>query len=204
MAHTCSECTYLKATGDWPDIYGYFWCEKYNEKVYATKLECSSYCTAYSRNYSVAQSYIDYSNKHSSSSGCFITTIVCEILNLNDNNFYLNVLRNFRNNYLQKYLNTIKILDEYDFVGPIIANKLRNDIEKTNISNMIFLNYIIPITDKIIEKDYVSAIKKYTVMTKKLISRYNLGTLELTVPHFNKYDYDKDYSSYGHGFLVRK
>lgn len=204
MAHTCSECTYLKASGDWPDIYGYFWCDKFHEKVFASKLECSSYCTAYSRNKSVAKSYIDYSNSHQSSSGCFITTIVCEILNLSDNNYYLNVLRYFRNNYLQKNVNTIPILEEYDFIGPIITQNIRKDIDKTNLSKNIFLNYIIPITDKIVENDYITAIKEYTLMTKKLINRYNLNTLELTIPSFNKYDYNKDYSAYGHGILIKK
>lgn len=199
MAHTCSECTYLKTDGNWPDIYGRYWCKKKDTEIMANSQECGSFCQAYSRSSSTAKSYYDYSKDHQSSSGCFITTITCEILGMNDNNQYLNSLRKFRNNILQKNKETIKILEEYDFIGPLIAEKLRNDPNRLKIAQSLLVNTIIPVAYNTEMGNYNEAIKKYLEMTKSLITRYNLNVLELTIPEINKFDYKKDYSLYGHG-----
>lgn len=204
MAYTCSYCTYLKTSGDWPDIYGNYWCEKKYRKVTANSQECGNFCKAYDRASSTAESYKKYSETHQSSGGCFITTIISEILNLKDSNIYLNSLRNFRDNYLQKNNQTIKILEEYDFIGPVVSNNIKNDKNRNEIASSLFINYIIPITDYIYKNDYQDAIKMYTYMVKKLINLYNLNVLTLEIPAKNNYDYNKDYSAYGHGKLIKK
>lgn len=133
------------------------------------------------------------------SSGCYITTVTCDILGLKDDNYYLNILRTFRKNFLQRNSYTLELLEEYDFVGPIIANRIMNDKDKKQIAFQLFKNNIVPISYDIFNGDYDIAIKKYTDMTKELIKKYNLEALALTIPGQSEYDYTKDYSEYGHG-----
>lgn len=199
MAHTCSECTYLKAGGDWPDYNGKYWCESKGEKIYANMQECWNYCNAYNRSDSVARSYRKYSEMHQSNDGCFITTITCEILGMDDKNVFLNSLRAFRKNVLQKNKETLKILEEYDFIGPLIAKKLRNDKDRLKIAENLFVNTIVPVCYNTDNGNYNNAIKLYLEMTKSLITNYNLDNLAITIHEDKKFDYTKDYSLYGHG-----
>lgn len=203
MAKTCSECTHMNFEKE-HDNDGKFWCEKKYEWMRPESAECWLYCTAYSRDRSVAESYRNYSKDKQSSSGCFITTILCKIIGLSDNNPYLEILRSFRKNYLQKNPNTIVILEEYDFIGPLISKGLENDENQQQVATHIFRQYIVPVIDDICSNNYASAITRYTTMTKMLIQKYNLQILELTIPSPNNYDYRKDYSQYGHGKIVKQ
>ena len=150
------------------------------------------YCTEYA--YDECPNY----KYEEPSSGCFITTIVCDIIGLEDRNIYLMLLRKFRNNYLQKNQNGIKILEQYDFIGPIISKKIFEDQNKQQLARQLFLNNLVPVFDEITKDNYEEAIKIYTNMVNQLIEKYNLNTLALTLP-IDNYDYRKDYSLYGHG-----
>lgn len=98
MSKFCGECTYLDlSTGD---IYGKFYCDKKNERHLASDVECNRFCKAYSRYNSTIQNTYRYSKEHSNSGGCYLTTILCNILGMPDNNIYLKTIRNFRNNIL--------------------------------------------------------------------------------------------------------
>lgn len=184
-------CPYYKWEGG---IFGDYFCTKKSEVVNSSMYE--KYCTkSYeSGGYGDCPLY----KYEEPSSGCFITTIVCDIIGLEDKNIYLMLLRKFRDNFLQKNMNTIFILEEYDFIGPIISKKIFMDDNKDVLARDLFLNHLVPVFDDIANDDYKSAISKYTVMVKGLIAKYNLGTLSLTIPT-SDYDYSKDYSMYGHG-----
>ena len=45
---------------------------------------------------------------------------------MNDDNYYLNSLREFRNNYMQQNKKYLPLLAEYDIIGPIISNRILN------------------------------------------------------------------------------
>lgn len=195
---TCSECTYMDLSKE-RDNDGKYWCSSKGEYRYADCAECWNFCRAYSRSSSVAESYRDRSREKQSSGGCFITTAVCDILGMKDDNFYLAILRIFRDNYLQKKPETIEILEEYDFIGPIISSYMEKDCKKEETANNVFVKGIVPIVDDICNKKYNLAVKKYLNMTKCLINLYELDALKLNVPKFKKFDYSKDYSTYGHG-----
>ena len=53
--------------------------------------------------------------------GCYITTMICDVLGKEDTCEALEVLRSFRNDVLQKDEKYAPILYEYDVVGPKIA-----------------------------------------------------------------------------------
>ena len=92
MSKFCGECTYLDlSTGD---IYGKFYCDKKYERHLATDVECNRFCKAYSRDYYTIQNAYKYSEEKSKG-GCYLTTILCNILGMLDNNIYLKTMRNF-------------------------------------------------------------------------------------------------------------
>ena len=188
-------CPYYEWKGGW--LSGDYFCQKKQENINSTQYE--KYCTkSYeSGGYGDCPIY----KYEEPSSGCFITTIVCDILGLEDKNIYLMLLRKFRDNYLQKNPNTIAILEEYDFIGPVISKRIAMEENKDTVAQQLFLNYLVPVFDDIVSDNYAEAIKKYTKMVQGLIKKYKLETLSLTIPGSSTYDYNKDYSSYGHGRL---
>ena len=193
----CSECTYLKETD--PDLYGRYWCEKKLERVYAYQNECNRFCRAYNRSSSVAKSYEQCSKDKSSSSTCYLTTMLCDILKLPDNNPFLNTMRDFRNNVLQKDKKYKKLLVEYDIIGPLVARNLNNDPLNKQISATIFYSYIKPITKLIKNKNENEAVNLYKEMTNKLKLFYNINTT-LDIDIVNK----ADISISGHGYYKQK
>lgn len=199
---TCSECTYMNFEKE-HDNDAKYWCEKKYEWMRPEAAECWRYCKAYSRDESVAKSYREHS-KDKQSSGCFVTTIVCGTLGMDDNNMYLTLLRKFRKDYLQKKPDGIKVLEEYDTIGPVIAHCISNDEKREEVAQGVFMHSIIPVINDICEGKNMEAINKYTNMTKGLIHRYGLDTLTLSVPGASAYNYNQDRVMMGHGKLVKR
>lgn len=130
----------------------------------------------------------------SSSSWCYITTIVCDILGFSDDCGELNALRGLRNNVLQKDEKYTPVLYEYDTVGPQIAKKLEEDYEEkqdTEFENLLFNFYIQPSARLYMEGKIEESISRYCEMTKSLAEIYGLKTPEIE----KEYDYTKG----GHG-----
>ena len=195
MAYTCSECTYLDLDKEYNCGDGRFWCETKYEWHYANEAECWRFCKAYSRPTSVSKSYHDYSKSTQSSSGCYITTIVCDILGLEDN--VLNSLRNFRDNIMAKDEKYKYLLAEYDIIGRIIAVKIKNDPTNHMMSLAIYETFIREVCDFINKKEYLNAIKTYTNMVKGLIKYYNI-TRVITQDEIENLDIKK----LGHGKII--
>lgn len=134
-----------------------------------------------------------YQNKASyvPGGGCFITTIVCDMLGFDDKCNILETLRGFRNNVMQKNPEYKDVLYEYDAVGPEIAKAIRDEEDFELINGMVDF-YIIPTVNRIREKKYDDAVSIYKHMTKSLEAYYGI-----------KYDVkapdDYDYTNGGHG-----
>ena len=196
MSNICGSCTYLDLSYG-GNCYGKYYCNKKWERHLATDTACSSYTKAYSRDISTINNAIDFSNSKNSSS-CYITTLLCGILNLSDSNHYINTLRHFRDNYLKnsEYNN---LLVEYDVVGPIICKHLENDRHNRLVAAKIFYNYISPVVSLIDDKMYKDAIVRYIMMVEKLKSLYDIDrcitTLEIE---------ECDINLSGHGKYIKK
>lgn len=191
----CASCTYI---GESIDCYGKYNCEK-KDRVYACDPKCNRYCEAYGRSNSARENMYDNSKEHLSSSGCYITTMVCAILGYPDNNYYLNTLRSFRDNYMKKNSNCIPMLLEYDVVGPKISTLLEQDkFNGYKLSYYYFEIYIKKSVKFIEEKNYDAAIKTYQDMTYNLINFYSINPQPI---HINIDEIDS--SCLGHG-KVRK
>lgn len=116
-----------------------------------------------------------YSGVPRESGGCYLTTAMCHVLEYNDNCDTLEILRGYRDWYMwndPKYQN---LLDEYDEIGPLIAEKLLNDNHKSYIVNEMINTYIIPAVDFIFNRRYDEAAKSYIDMTLMLKDMYDLN-----------------------------
>ena len=189
MSKTCSECTYLNIDHD--HVYGKYYCDKLGERHYATDEVCYRYCPAYTRSSNDSKNAFDISKESQRHTGCYITTTLCGILNMDDKNIFLETLRGFRKNYLQKNIKGLEILVKYDEIGPVISESLANSNGRVNMSLILFENYIKPITVMINQNEYDKAISSYTEMTNKLIKFFNIDDTVKT-------------SLSGHGRIVKK
>lgn len=176
LEHYCAACTYLNEREDC----GKYYCERKGEWHYATDPRCYSFCEAYGRSTSARENMYDNSKSHSSS-GCYITTIMCNILEMPNDNYYLETLRNFRDNVLKKDAKNFPLLIQYDKIGPIIASCLEKDENNKEIATMLFNHYIEKTVTAIEEGKITTAINIYIGMTMALQERYNVNKEVITV-----------------------
>ena len=163
-----------------------------NTNAYYVKGYCTWYRTYY---YPEDSCSTHYQKRGSSSSDCYITTILCHRLGKEDNCEELETLRKFRKNILQQEEQYQDILFEYDTVGPKIAKKLEQ--EDMLIVRGLYLTYIEPVVELIKKNNQEEAINRYQKMTKLLKSFYGIEE-EQTIPD------DYDASRGGHGRLIKK
>lgn len=194
----CAECTYLNI--DYGERDRKFWCDKKCERHYGTDPACSSFCEATRRDQCTINNVISIARDANSSGGCYLTTMLCNILNLPDNNIYLETIRNFRKNILQKDEKYKALLVEYDIVGPVIATALANDPLKEAIAKVYLNNFIIPITKFINNKENDRAVDKYYQMTNNLKTFYGLNNYNVSVEQIDNADIEKS----GHGKYIQK
>lgn len=166
----CSLCENLRLSDTSRDYYGKELCRCKAKGTYVKKdgSICDDVLISRS-NYSRLGSYRP--------GGCYITTIVCEILGYKDNCEILNVMREFRDNFLK--INYIPILLEYDQVGPIISERLRNDEERKKIALESMKKYLLPCGQAYKNGNPLEALNIYQEMIKSLKIRYNLETYEV-------------------------
>ena len=177
----CAACTYLSENADC----GRYWCERKGEYHYASDPKCGNFCEAYSRYNSARENM--YHNSADSGSSCYLTTIMCDILGYPDNNYYLNVLRNFRDYVMKTNSKYIPLLYTYDIVGPMIAYELSKDKDKKVISQVFFDKYITKSVSAIEAGKNQTAIDIYTSMTSELAKKYNIN-MNIVSPKISEID----------------
>lgn len=197
----CGYCTYLdpdKVKETWDNRY---WCEENHEWKYADEESCWRYCKAYSRSDYVAESLIRASrDSQSSSSGCYLTTITCFLLGYPDNNIYLQTLREFRNEVMQKDPKYFELLAQYDIVGPMIVRRLCQDPARGMIAKNLLELGIKTTVSHINQKDYDKAVETYSIMTELLIE----GCRIKKDSEVEEYAKNMDVEKAGHGKVMLK
>lgn len=137
-------------------------------------------------------------NRKEDQTGCFITTIICDILGYDDNCDVLNNLRNFRNNIMQKDITYRPLLLEYDIIGPKIANNIKIEYETNKDKSLwqkIYDIYLVPTSNLIKEAHNNKAVCKYREMVNILKEYYSLKLEMEDIRKINNYDM----STGGHG-----
>lgn len=140
------------------------------------------------------------------SGGCFITTVTCEILDKKDDDKVMNGLRKFRDDVLQKDEKYAEILQNYDVVGPIIANKLKEDENKEKIAETVYESVLTPIAALVEDGEDEKAVEAYYQMTLLFINYYGLLTPYNYIAEHD-FGYKKgefDQKTAGHGTKSKK
>ena len=156
-------CSYYRYSGGL--FGGDYWCDKKDQRVDSDTYY--KYCRNY--NYDECPIY-----RQSSSSGCFITTVACEILGKDDHDVVLDDFRYFRDSVMQQDKRYYDTLKEYDVRGPMIADAILNDKDKVAMATGLYQNVLVPIHELLLLKDYDQAVEKYYLMTLMLIQYYGL------------------------------
>lgn len=156
MIKYCGDCAKLDKSS--PNLWGEYYCKEKCKYVSENKEACYSHIKKDEGGYTPA--------------GCFITTILCNILGYQDNCEILETLRSFRERYLKLSEDGKKLLQEYDQIGPIISEHLKS----ASIIDAIILmnNYIKPCYDLIKKEKYTLATITYKNMVEELKRKYML------------------------------
>ena len=140
-----------------------------------------------------------YAKNGTNSAGCFITTVACEILNKKDDNEVMQNLRKFRDNVLQENEEYFDVLKEYDTVGPVLADRLRNDENREVIAETLYEKILKPISVLVSEDKIEKAVESYYVMTLLLVNYYGLKHDYNNVKENGYYYESFDSKTAGHG-----
>lgn len=186
----CAACTYMGENLDC----GKYWCEMKGENRKASDPKCYNFCEAYGRSNSARENMYNNSN----SSGCYLTTIMCKLLNYPDDNYYLNILRKFRDDTMKQNPKYFPLLLTYDFIGPMISYELEKDPNGKVIANTFFNRYITKSVSAIEEGKNETAISIYKAMTEELANNYHIN-MDLITPETSNIDMN----TLGHG-KIRK
>lgn len=182
----CAACTYL---GDERDYRGYY-CSSKGEYHEGNDPKCYNFCEAYSRSNSARQNMYE----SSLGGGCYLTTMICKLLNFTDDNYFLNTLRNFRDNTMKSNPEYIPLLLTYDIIGPQIAYSLNTDVNGKNIARVFFNTYVIKAVEAINNNKEKQAVDIYKSMTTTLASYYRINT-NIVIPNIDNINMN----TLGHG-----
>lgn len=166
-----------------------------NKESYATRFRCEGICryvSPWDKQYycNHKKSYSGNSNESTNNSytpgGCYITTLVHNILGYSDDCELLRTFRMFRDNVLKCDFNYIDLLFQYDIIGPQISDKLRDKKDNYNFSLQVCHNYLIPCIKAVKEGFISEAVRIYNNMLTYLCTTFNI---ELVKPEQSlKYD----------------
>lgn len=141
----------------------------------------------------------NYQKPRQSSQGCYITTIVCDILGLDDKCEVLETLRGFRKYHLQASEKNRELLLEYDYVGPEIAGLIKKQYEEDKDKTLwssIYNTYLLRASNCINRGDYREATKTYIYMVERLKDYFGIPEHDIKVENY-------DYTTGGHGYIKK-
>lgn len=104
---------------------------------------------------------------------CYITTAVCESLGKDDNCYELNLLRNYRDNYLiNETSDGESIVKEYYDIAPTIVKHINKKDEKLAIYKDVWNSYLNPCVNLIEAGDKSECKEIYYKMVRDLQAKY--------------------------------
>lgn len=171
MVKSCGECLYL----DWNNKEKWtskdrYWCRERRKYVETTDRACS---------YAME----DKSKKNDTGYqrfGCYITTMVVDILGYEDNCDLLQTLRSWRENFLRVNVEYLPILVQYDIVGPLISRYILKEQNNRLQCQRIVDYFLIPCVDEIKRGNNVEAVEIYLNMVNHLNDTYGLPSIPIS------------------------
>lgn len=171
MRDYCGNCAYfdLKQKEYWGDRY-----------------YCTETCKYKEKSDSACSRYIKKPEDGYRRSGCFITTVICYKLGFRDNCEYLTNLRLLREAYLKLTPSGIKLLQEYDQIGPIISTEL---LACPVVDAIMLMNrFIKPCNDAIKINKFEEATSIYLNMVEELKERFSYSLQDTKVDYTESFE----------------
>lgn len=170
-------------------------CEELNRKdeykewfSSETKYKCKT-CWEYKKLTDPACRYFKPLKKDTGSytpSGCFITTIVCNILGYEDDCELLTLLRDFRDNTLKANPEYIPILLQYDQIGPLISEGIQKEPNHDRLCLGLMTYFLLPCANAIKEGNIPEAVAIYQNMVVQLSGDFEIPITNISATQ----DYD--------------
>jgi len=173
MADHCGNCCHL----DWNNKEKYssrdkYWCKDKKRYVEPTDTSCDYFLKDRSKP----------NDGGYTPSGCYITTIIVDILGYEDNCEVLNVLRNFRDNVLKTNIKYLPLLFEYDIIGPIICEYIKSEKNNEQLCLGLLKHFLIPCVNLIKENKFEEAVEVYRNLVLHLRSNYEIILTDIIIP----------------------
>lgn len=146
-----------------------------------------------------------YESAYGSGSGCFITTVTCDILGKEDHDPVMDSLRKFREEVLQKSDEYESVLKLYDKVGPVISYKLFHDKDRDEKAIKLY-SKLGEFADVASKGEHTKAAKRYIMMTLRLVAEYGIQNSyrSLRDNNFGYKEGEFDQKTAGHGKKIVK
>lgn len=173
MADKCGKCLNIEWDNKekWTSVDRY-WCKEKRRYVEPTDSTC----------YAFLEDKSQSNDGGYQPSGCYITTIIVDILGYEDNCEVLNILRNFRDTTLKANIEYLPLLFEYDQVGPIICEYIKKEKNNYRFCLGLLKHFLIPCVQAIKEEKIEDAIAIYQNMVMYLNDEFNLPIIEIKTP----------------------
>lgn len=108
----------------------------------------------------------------------YVMTAYCKIKNLPYNCNEMISLITLRDKYMMKDLKGKLFLEEYEYIGPILAVKLQCDMYRTDIIKTMEEEYIYPAIEQMFNGDFDEAMNSYIEMIEMLKIRYGYSPIK--------------------------
>lgn len=161
----CGSCQYMN-TNDYVSHKDHCYCTYRRQYFNLTESKCSYY------RYDAYKDYYDLNRRW------YIVSAICKKLGLSDEYECVSLLQNFRVNVLEKDDKYNEVLEEYDIVGPFIANKLLKDDDSKELCERLLQVYLVKVLDLIKEEKYDEALNRYVEMVNLLRTIYQVDEIK--------------------------
>ena len=108
----------------------------------------------------------------------YIVSAICKKLGLSDEYECVSLLQNFRVNVLEKDDKYNEVLEEYDIVGPFIAQMLLTDEDSKELCERLLQVYLVKVLDLIKTEKYDEALNRYVEMVNLLRTIYQVDEIK--------------------------
>lgn len=167
--YNCGDCAWLDFNDQ--NRWGEYWCPQKRTYYRADSRSCSNDFVKSSR---------------LPGGACYLTTAMVDVLELPDDTFCLEVLRKYRDTYLINTEDGPAILNDYDTVGSIISERIKNDENCFGIATTMYHQYISPAVQNILQGNNETALEIYENMTLDLMDHYEIERSKLKAKDYEQ------------------
>ena len=143
----CCDCAYIDVKDR--DRYNDAYCKKEREYVSLDSHTCSNFEPNF-----------------------YVMNMYCKINKIPYHSDFMRCFIEFRDGYMRNNERGNKFLEEYENIGPILADKLQTDMYRSDVVQNLKENYVIPTLEFISESRFDEAEETYINMIDSLKVRY--------------------------------